>query len=187
MKKEFRLPDVGEGLTEADIVNWRVKAGDTVTVNQVIVEIETAKSLVELPSPWAGTVSRLLVEESSTVDVGVPIIEIEVPGAAGGPAGSAPASSAPGSSAPGSSAPGAEAPAAATAAAASPAPQAPAAPPAPPERTPVLVGYGVRPSATSRRPRRDSSTRPGSYPASPAYPPGPAARPPVPARPEAPA
>ena len=84
MNKEFKLPDVGEGLTEADIVSWRVKPGDVVTINQVIVEIETAKSLVELPSPFAGTVSRLLVDEGSTVDVGTPIIEISVP--AGGTA-----------------------------------------------------------------------------------------------------
>ena len=76
MNKEFKLPDVGEGLTEADIVTWRVKPGDVVTINQVIVEIETAKSLVELPSPFAGTVSRLLVDEGTTVDVGTPIIEI---------------------------------------------------------------------------------------------------------------
>jgi pyruvate dehydrogenase E2 component (dihydrolipoamide acetyltransferase) len=56
----FNLPDVGEGLTEAEIVSWKVKAGDTVTVNQIIVEIETAKSLVELPCPFAGVVSELL-------------------------------------------------------------------------------------------------------------------------------
>ena len=73
---QFNLPDVGEGLTEAEIVSWRVKPGDTITVNQVIVEIETAKSLVELPSPFAGTVSDLLVEEGQTVDVGTPIITI---------------------------------------------------------------------------------------------------------------
>ena len=72
MNKEFRLPDVGEGLTEADIVSWHVKPGDTVTINQVIVEIETAKAVVELPSPYAGTVSALLVDEGQTVDVGVP-------------------------------------------------------------------------------------------------------------------
>jgi 2-oxoisovalerate dehydrogenase E2 component (dihydrolipoyl transacylase) len=74
---EFRLPDVGEGLTEAEIVAWKVKAGDTVTINQVLVEIETAKSLVELPSPFAGTVSALLVEEGQTVEVGTPIISVE--------------------------------------------------------------------------------------------------------------
>ena len=65
MNKEFRLPDVGEGLTEADIVSWHVKPGDTVTINQVIVEIETAKAVVELPSPYAGTVSALLVDRGS--------------------------------------------------------------------------------------------------------------------------
>ncbi|MEO7123797.1 MAG: dihydrolipoamide acetyltransferase family protein [Lacisediminihabitans sp.] len=73
---DFTLPDVGEGLTEAEIVSWRVKAGDTVTVNQVLVEIETAKSLVELPSPFAGVVTELLVEEGQTVDVGTPIIRV---------------------------------------------------------------------------------------------------------------
>jgi len=75
--QRFPLPDVGEGLTEAEIIEWRVKPGDVVAVNQTIVEIETAKSLVELPSPWAGTVSALLVEEGVTVDVGTPIIEVE--------------------------------------------------------------------------------------------------------------
>src|SRR5438132_8090586 len=83
--KEFRLPDVGEGLTEADIVAWHVKPGDTVEVNQVIVEIETAKAVVELPSPWDGTVARLLAEEGQTVDVGVPIIAIDVSGGAAVP------------------------------------------------------------------------------------------------------
>jgi 2-oxoisovalerate dehydrogenase E2 component (dihydrolipoyl transacylase) len=73
---EFLLPDVGEGLTEAEIVSWKVKPGDEVTVNQVLVEIETAKSLVELPSPFAGTVSALLVEEGQTVDVGTAIISV---------------------------------------------------------------------------------------------------------------
>jgi len=73
---EFPLPDVGEGLTEAEIVSWRVKPGDTVTINQVLVEIETAKSLVELPSPFAGTVDALLVEEGQTVEVGTPIITV---------------------------------------------------------------------------------------------------------------
>jgi 2-oxoisovalerate dehydrogenase E2 component (dihydrolipoyl transacylase) len=73
-ESEFLLPDVGEGLTEAEIVSWKVKPGDTVSLNQILVEIETAKSLVELPSPFAGTVSSLLVEEGQTVDVGTPII-----------------------------------------------------------------------------------------------------------------
>ena len=73
---EFTLPDVGEGLTEAEIVSWKVKPGDEVAVNQVLVEIETAKSLVELPSPFAGTVTAILVAEGTTVDVGTPIISV---------------------------------------------------------------------------------------------------------------
>ncbi|MDQ4051906.1 MAG: 2-oxo acid dehydrogenase subunit E2 [Actinomycetota bacterium] len=73
---EYRLPDVGEGLTEAEIVTWKVKVGDVVAVNDIVVEIETAKSLVELPSPYAGTVTALLVAEGETVPVGTPIIAI---------------------------------------------------------------------------------------------------------------
>ena len=75
--KEFKLPDVGEGLTEADIVRWHVHPGDTVTVNQIIVEIETAKAVVELPSPYAGVVADLLVPEGATADVGTPIISVK--------------------------------------------------------------------------------------------------------------
>jgi 2-oxoisovalerate dehydrogenase E2 component (dihydrolipoyl transacylase) len=74
--KEFALPDVGEGLTEAEIVTWRVAVGDTVKVNDVLVEIETAKSVVELPSPFSGIVTELLVDEGMTVPVGTPIIAI---------------------------------------------------------------------------------------------------------------
>ncbi|WP_193597357.1 dihydrolipoamide acetyltransferase family protein [Microbacterium sp. YJN-G] len=70
----FTLPDVGEGLTEAEIVSWKVAPGDAVAVNDVICEIETAKSLVELPSPHAGTVGELLAAEGATVEVGAPII-----------------------------------------------------------------------------------------------------------------
>ena len=80
--KQFRLPDVGEGLTEADIVTWHVKPGDSVTLNQVIVEIETAKAVVELPSPYEGVVTELLAEEGSSVDVGTPIIAVDVTGEA---------------------------------------------------------------------------------------------------------
>jgi 2-oxoisovalerate dehydrogenase E2 component (dihydrolipoyl transacylase) len=76
--KEFKLPDVGEGLTEADILRWDVKVGDAVVVNQVLVEVETAKAAVELPSPYAGIVHEILVEEGATVDVGRPIISIKV-------------------------------------------------------------------------------------------------------------
>lgn len=74
---DFPLPDVGEGLTEAEIVQWRVKVGDTVAINDVLVEIETAKSLVELPSPFAGTIVALLVAEGDTVPVGRAIIQVD--------------------------------------------------------------------------------------------------------------
>ena len=74
--KEFRLPDPGEGLVEADIVTWHVKVGDRVAVNDIVVEVETSKSLVELPIPFEGEVSALLVSEGDTVDVGTPIIRI---------------------------------------------------------------------------------------------------------------
>jgi len=95
--QQFRLPDAGEGLTEAEIAAWHVAVGDTVAINQTIVEIETAKSLVDLPSPYAGVVTRLLVEEGTTVEVGTPIIEIDTD-----PTGDAPVDAAPG--------PGAEVP-----------------------------------------------------------------------------
>ncbi|HXL94318.1 MAG TPA: dihydrolipoamide acetyltransferase family protein [Streptosporangiaceae bacterium] len=122
--KEFRLPDVGEGLTEAEIVAWHVKPGDTVTDGQVIVEIETAKAVVELPCPFAGTVTKLLVDEGQTVDVGAPIIAVEVAG--NGPAAPAPATD------------------------------------APPERTAVLVGYGVMNASTKRRQRRGVTEPPAT-------------------------
>ncbi|MFY9667003.1 MAG: dihydrolipoamide acetyltransferase family protein [Trebonia sp.] len=171
MNKEFKLPDVGEGLTEADIVSWHVKLGDTIEDGQVIVEIETAKAVVELPSPYAGTVTGLLVEEGQTVDVGTPIIAVDVGGTDG--AASKPTAE-----------PATAEPATAEAAAAQAAVQAatepgatepegtvPDAPTdAPPARQAVLVGYGVKPGSTSRRARKKPPTRPGSYPPSPAMP-----------------
>ena len=75
---EFLLPDVGEGLEDAEIVGWKVSAGEKIQVNQLIVEIETAKALVELPTPFAGTVLELLVHEGQVVHVGVPIIRIRI-------------------------------------------------------------------------------------------------------------
>ncbi|GAB2620197.1 dihydrolipoamide acetyltransferase family protein [Kocuria himachalensis] len=93
MPQIFNLPDVGEGLTEAEILAWKVAPGETVTVNQVLVEIETAKSVVELPSPYAGTVLDLLAAEGSTVEVGTPIIAVGSPGESPDPA---PASGVPG-------------------------------------------------------------------------------------------
>ncbi len=74
--RSFLLPDLGEGLTEAELISWSVGPGDTVELNQVIAEVETAKASVELPSPYAGTVVALHVEAGSTVEVGTPIIDI---------------------------------------------------------------------------------------------------------------
>ncbi|PTR22954.1 pyruvate dehydrogenase E2 component (dihydrolipoamide acetyltransferase) [Rhodococcus sp. OK519] len=77
---EFRLPDLGEGLTEAELVSWAVAVGDTVELNAVIAEVETAKALVELPSPFAGVVREVLVQPGETVPVGTPIIRVETAG-----------------------------------------------------------------------------------------------------------
>jgi pyruvate dehydrogenase E2 component (dihydrolipoamide acetyltransferase) len=86
--KQFPLSDTAEGLTEADILSWHVKPGDKVTVNQIVVEIETAKAAVELPIPWAGVITELLVEPGQTVEVGTPILTVDVDpdGAAAPPA-----------------------------------------------------------------------------------------------------
>ena len=73
---EYKLPDVGEGLVEAEIVGWKVKVGDVVEINDIVVDIETAKSIVELPTPYAGTVTAILVAEGEMVAVGTPIIKI---------------------------------------------------------------------------------------------------------------
>ena len=85
-REVFNLPDAGEGLTEADIITWLVAEGDVVEINQAIVEIETAKSLVELPSPYDGVIAKLLVAEGETVEVGAPIVEFEVEGSDAGDA-----------------------------------------------------------------------------------------------------
>ena len=66
MIKEFRLPDLGEGLTESEIVAWKVAVGDTVTLNQIIAEVETAKAIVELPAPYAGVITRIYAEPGGT-------------------------------------------------------------------------------------------------------------------------
>lgn len=78
--KDFRLPDLGEGLTESEIASWKVAEGDTVSVNQIIAEVETAKALVELPSPFAGVIHTLYADEGATVQVGEPIIAFELEG-----------------------------------------------------------------------------------------------------------
>ncbi|MFD4144073.1 dihydrolipoamide acetyltransferase family protein [Streptomyces sp. NPDC058572] len=129
--REFKMPDVGEGLTEAEILKWYVQPGDAVTDGQVVCEVETAKAAVELPIPYDGVVHELRFEEGTTVDVGTSIITIDV--------------------APGSG-PVEEPPPAATEpslAAAEPEEKA-----QPQGRQPVLVGYGVAESSTKRRPRK---------------------------------
>ena len=80
--KDFALPDLGEGLTESELVAWKVAVGDTVQLNQIVAEVETAKALVELPAPYEGRVSRLYVEPGVTVAVGEPLLAFEVEGAA---------------------------------------------------------------------------------------------------------
>lgn len=91
MIKEFRLPDLGEGLTESEIVSWKVNVGDTVSLNQIIAEVETAKAVVELPSPFAGVVTALHEQPGTVVEVGKPIVSFEVEGEAGGGAADSPA------------------------------------------------------------------------------------------------
>ncbi|MDQ0757007.1 2-oxoisovalerate dehydrogenase E2 component (dihydrolipoyl transacylase) [Arthrobacter sp. B3I4] len=94
MIKEFRLPDLGEGLTESEIVAWKVGVGDTVTLNQIIAEVETAKAVVELPSPFAGVVTALHEQPGTVVEVGKPIVSFEIEsdgGAESGDGGEAPA------------------------------------------------------------------------------------------------
>jgi len=165
-ESQFLLPDVGEGLTEAEIVSWKVAPGEPVAVNQVIVEIETAKSLVELPSPFEGTVGELLVSEGQTVEVGTPIITVTGEAASSEPA-----------------APVSEVAEAAAAAAASVSHEVDE-----PKPGAVLVGYGSAGHGTSRRRR---VTHPGTAalpvatqaPAAPVAAPAPAA--PAPAAPQA--
>jgi 2-oxoisovalerate dehydrogenase E2 component (dihydrolipoyl transacylase) len=142
--QQFNLPDVGEGLTEAEIVSWRVKPGDTIKVNDIIVEIETAKSLVELPSPFAGTVADLLVAEGTTVAVGTPIISV-TSGAAAAPEESGAVAAAEESDAEVSTATGDKAVEPGLIGG-----------PAPGGRTSVLVGYGPRTTEAKRRPRKGS-------------------------------
>ncbi|MFD7904291.1 dihydrolipoamide acetyltransferase family protein [Kitasatospora sp. NPDC059747] len=146
--REFKMPDVGEGLTEAEILSWYVKPGDTVTDGQVVCEVETAKAAVELPIPFNGVVEQLFFPEGATVDVGTVIISVAVAGEGGAPAPAAPA---------------------VQAAPAAPAAEAPAAP-AEPERREVLVGYGPRTGTAQRRARRTTTTTVVAAPAAPAAP-----------------
>ena len=84
--RTFLLPDLGEGLTEADIIRWLVSTGDTVAVDQPIVEVETAKSAVEVPCPFAGTVHQLHGASGQTLDVGAPLISVDTADRDGTPA-----------------------------------------------------------------------------------------------------
>ena len=173
--KQFRLPDVGEGLTEAEIVSWKVKPGDAVKTNDVIVEIETAKSLVELPSPYTGVVADLLVTEGETVPVGTPIITVDTepaPADRTKPAGTAPAA-ARAADPVGATTRGEPAlpDLTATVAAGVPVPpeEGAAEPgliggPAPGGRTSVLVGYGPRTTEARRRPRKPGAAATPSSP-----------------------
>jgi pyruvate dehydrogenase E2 component (dihydrolipoamide acetyltransferase) len=147
--KQFKLPDVGEGLTEADIIKWHVQPGDAVEVNQTILEIETAKAVVELPCPFEGTVTELLVDEGTTVDVGVPIITVDIGGEAAPEDVAENRITAPPPT--GAQEPGM---------AGSIAPKVDPTAPQQHKRVPVLVGYGVKPGSTTRRPRRSSSPSP---------------------------
>ncbi|OPF82069.1 branched-chain alpha-keto acid dehydrogenase subunit E2 [Streptomyces antioxidans] len=159
--REFKMPDVGEGLTEAEILKWFVAPGDTVTDGQVVCEVETAKAAVELPIPFDGVVHELRFDEGTTVDVGTTIISVDTnPGA------------------------GEAAPQAAPAAGKAAAGEAAAAVAEPEEkegRQANLVGYGAAPASTKRRPRKPQPGR--SEPAASAG--APAPQEPAPARPEA--
>jgi 2-oxoisovalerate dehydrogenase E2 component (dihydrolipoyl transacylase) len=137
-EREFKLPDLGEGLTEGEVVRWLVKEGDVVTLNQPIVEVETAKAVVEIPAPYAGTVVKLHAGEGDTLDVGAPLLSVDTGGAP-----------------------------AAAAAAAEPAAE-PAEEPEPgPERQATLVGPGERQQVRRRRASRPGGAATGPAPTGP--------------------
>ncbi|MDT0169880.1 dihydrolipoamide acetyltransferase family protein [Pseudarthrobacter sp. BRE9] len=140
MIKEFRLPDLGEGLTESEILSWKVDVGDTVRLNQVIAEVETAKAVVELPSPFAGVIKELHEQPGSVVEVGKPIVSFEVADDAGSPP-----SQASGASSPGTGEAALES----------------LNPRQTPKREPNLVGYGAVVEASGRPMRRQRNFAPG--------------------------
>jgi 2-oxoisovalerate dehydrogenase E2 component (dihydrolipoyl transacylase) len=147
-EREFKLPDLGEGLTDGEVVRWLVAEGDAIALNQPIVEIETAKAVVEIPAPYAGTVVRLHAAEGQSLDVGAPLISVDTAGGSGGLKPSPPENR------------GAGAPAAA------------AAPEPEPELQATLVGPGERQQI--RRRRIGGHARSGNGPATTA--PAPAAQ-----------
>jgi pyruvate dehydrogenase E2 component (dihydrolipoamide acetyltransferase) len=156
--KSFQLPDLGEGLTEAELTTWCVAVGDTVELNQIIAEVETAKAAVELPSPYAGRVTELHAAEGATIEVGTTIIDIDTGSLTGAPADP-------------------DTPVAQT----TPRDTGTTPEPATGERIPVLVGYGAAGEASSRRRRR--TALPSAHKDAPAAPEAadsrPAAKPPV--------
>jgi 2-oxoisovalerate dehydrogenase E2 component (dihydrolipoyl transacylase) len=137
--KEFNLPDLAEGLTEAEVLTWLVKVGDTVELNQPVVEVETAKSAVELPAKWGGVITKIYADAGTVVEVGKPLFAIDTqPGAGPVPMDSLTAVE-------------------------KAAPEEPTEPgliggPAPGGRTAVLVGYGPRTTSAKRRPRIGTPT-----------------------------
>lgn len=132
MIKDFKLPDLGEGLTESEIVKWQIAVGDTVELNQVIAEVETAKAVVDLPSPFAGKVTALHEDEGATVQVGAPIVSIDVTEELSGDDAAKPVPAADGADAA----------------------QEPKAANGKPERQSVLVGYGPAAENDGRPKRR---------------------------------
>jgi 2-oxoisovalerate dehydrogenase E2 component (dihydrolipoyl transacylase) len=146
--KEFNLPDLGEGLTEGEILQWLVDVGDTITQNQPIVEVETAKAAVEIPAKWAGKVTKIFYDAGTTVEVGSPIIAIDTDPTAGDLPDATPE------------------PSAESLAAVEIAPAEGAVEPgliggpAPGGRTAVLVGYGPKTAVAKRRPRASASATP---------------------------
>jgi 2-oxoisovalerate dehydrogenase E2 component (dihydrolipoyl transacylase) len=151
--KEFTLPDLGEGLTEGEILSWLVKVGDTIELNQPIVEVETAKAAVEIPAKWAGVVTRIFSEAGTTVEVGAPIVAIDTDPSAGPlPTGDDNG--------------GLPVPSAESLAAVEIAPAEGAVEPgliggpAPGGRTAVLVGYGPKSTTAKRRPRIGTPSAP---------------------------
>ncbi|WP_433874681.1 dihydrolipoamide acetyltransferase family protein [Sinomonas atrocyanea] len=161
-QRTFRLPDLGEGLTEAELVRWLVAAGDTVAVDQPVAEVETAKAVVEVPTPYAGTVAELHGEPGATIDVGAPLItiaEVTPGGAEVTPSGAEVTSG------------GAEVTSSEARAVAREAyreeERAGARPPAPAEASGsgnVLIGYGTPGGAAGGRTRRRKGAAPSSAP-----------------------
>lgn len=175
--KQFDLPDLGEGLTEGEILKWLVAVGDVIELNQPIVEVETAKAAVEIPAKWGGQVQAIFHPEGAMVEVGTAIIAIDTDPSAG----PVPADASPTAGGPSAGPPGAPAPGPATEPQIPP-PDGAIEPgmiggPAPGGRTAVLVGYGPRTTAAKRRPRRSNGHQPstgGTAPAVTALSPAPA-------------